>query len=70
MIDDSRSLRAFAAAIRNSPAFWLRVASLLFFTLALAETEGVKTAVEALLLGAIVVMAIGYPLFRKRGRVP
>jgi hypothetical protein len=68
--NDARGIRAFASAIRTAP--WVLVPCL-FGDLPrdrLGDGERVKTAVEALLLGLVIVACVGYPLFRKRGRLP
>jgi hypothetical protein len=66
----SGSFRAFLRAMREAPGFWFRLCALALFGVSLTVTNGVRTAVEALLLGGLVLVVIGYPLFRKRGRVP
>jgi hypothetical protein len=56
--------------MRASSGFWFRILAVAFFAASLIVTKGAKTAVEALLIGAVVVVVIGYPIFRRRGRVP
>jgi ABC-type dipeptide/oligopeptide/nickel transport system permease subunit len=65
-----RTVRAFLTAIRASPAFGMRVAATLAFAVSLVLTKGFATAIFALVLGAVLGLVIGYPLFRRRGRVP
>jgi hypothetical protein len=70
VVPADRSFLAFGAAIRATPGFWLRVIATASLALALAATKGVCTAAAALLIGLAVLVAIGYPLFRTRGRLP
>lgn len=69
-MEDRRDFRAFLAAVRAAPGFWLRVLAVVFFAGSLATTKGIKTTVGAVLLGVVVLVCVGYPLFRRRGRLP
>lgn len=70
IMEDRRDFRAFLGAMRAAPGFWLRVLAVAFFAGSLATTKGIKAAIEAVLLGVVVLVGVGYPLFRRRGRLP
>ena len=54
---------AFLSSMRRTPGFGLRVASVGFLAASLALSKGVRTMIEALVLGVAVVVFIGYPCF-------
>ena len=66
----NRTLVSFFAAIRARPGFKLKLGSIAALGLSVALRSGVLVAV-AILVGSLVLgIAIGYPLYRRTGRVP
>jgi len=66
---EDRSFRAFLRAAWEEPGRSLRLLSVLAFGLALGLRKGVIALVVALSAGAIIGCVVGYPYFRRRGRL-
>lgn len=66
----SRSFSAFLRAVRETRVFWLRTAAVATLGTSLLVTKGVLTTITALVIGVLIGVLVGYPLFKKRGRVP
>lgn len=69
MSDDDRSLRAFFRAIRGQPGFWAQVAGTAAFGTASAIRSGIIVALLLLAVGIGLMVGLGYPRYRRRGRI-
>jgi len=67
---DTVSIRAFLAAIYRQPGFWLRVAGTIALFIAAAIKGGFLVAIAWTVVGLVVLFGLGYPRFRRRGRLP
>jgi hypothetical protein len=68
--DSPRTLLSFLQAIRAQPGFWFKVIALGAFGASVVIKSGFVVAV-AILVGCIIVgVLIGYPIYRRTGRVP
>lgn len=64
-----RSFGAFLRAIRDAPGFSARVAGTTALALSVTLGKGWTTAAWATATGIVVLVLIGYPRFRRRGRL-
>ena len=64
-----RTLGAFLRAIRSSPTFWIQTLAVCSFALASAIKGGIVTMLLWASVGVLLLVGIGYPLFRRRGRI-
>ena len=64
------TLGDFFRAMRTAPAFWARTVAVMFFALAAARTYGVAAVGLTLGIGMALNVLIGYPVYRRRRRMP
>ena len=62
------SFRAFLHEVRATPGFGLRTVAAVAITLSLSLRTGLLCAVAVLGVGAIIGIAISFPIFRRTGR--
>lgn len=60
---------AFLRAIRSSPTFWIQTLAVCSFALASAIRGGFATMLLWAGVGVCILVGVGYPLFRRRGRI-
>jgi hypothetical protein len=69
-VSSDRSFRSFLAAMRAVPGFEWRLAAVGVASTSLFLAEGLLPVLATVVVSGVLVVAVGYPLFRRMGRLP